>query len=90
MKRLHGALARRRDCREWRDIGWIAAGLSAGGGKVTMPGLEGMPHRICEEILWQVRHSLKTYSWHFGEVLLSSETTTVQIEAAPGFGAASG
>jgi hypothetical protein len=63
MKRLQGALARRRDWREWRDIGWIAAGLPAGDGKVTMPGLEGMPHRICEEILWEVRHSLKTYSW---------------------------
>jgi hypothetical protein len=62
VKRLPCAPARRSDCRERRDVRWITAYIAYGHGEMAMLRVKRMPHRICEESLWQIRHSLKTYA----------------------------
>jgi hypothetical protein len=47
------------DCGEWSDISGISAGIARRYGKVTMLGVESVPHGICEEAHWEVSHSLE-------------------------------
>jgi hypothetical protein len=70
VKRMHGTLAWGRDCSEWSNVGRIPAGVTARHGEAAMAGLKSVPHRICEETLWQVGH-FQTYSRCADEVSLS-------------------
>lgn len=56
MKLLQHDLSRLRDCRKRRDVGRITASISGAHGEVSVLGLKSIPHRICEEIFWQVVH----------------------------------
>ena len=44
---------------EGGDVGRIAARIANRKGEMAMPCLEGIPHRIFEEIRWQIVHSLE-------------------------------